>query len=201
MSKQLRAQNTHSRILQSASACFSDFGYDATGVAEICRRAGVSKGAFYHHFPTTKAVFIELLNNWLERLDNQMAPVRTGAANVPDGLLALSDMVLQVFHTASKELPVILDIWAKAAREPDIWQATITPYRKYRTLIEEMIQTGINEGSIQDIDAKITAQVLVSLAVGILLQGLLDTEETEWGCVSQEGIRMLLQGIERKDRE
>jgi AcrR family transcriptional regulator len=161
----------------------------------------VSKGAFYHHFPTKKAVFIELLNNWLENLDNQMASVRAGTTNVPDGLLAMSDLVQQVFHTASKELPILLDIWAKAAREPDVWQATITPYRKYRTLIEEMIQTGINEGSIQDIDVKMTAQVLVSLAVGILLQGLLDTKETEWGQVSQEGIRMLLRGIERKGTE
>ena len=36
---------TRSRILQAAEECFTRYGYDSTGVAEICKAASVSKGA------------------------------------------------------------------------------------------------------------------------------------------------------------
>ena len=60
--KQQRSEETRARLLEAAEACFSESGYDGTGVAKICRRAGVSKGAFYHHFETKQAIFLELLN-------------------------------------------------------------------------------------------------------------------------------------------
>ena len=52
MGPQKRGEETRSRILDAAQGCFVQHGYDATGVAEICRSAGLSKGAFYHHFPS-----------------------------------------------------------------------------------------------------------------------------------------------------
>ena len=67
MPQQQRSEETRARILHAALECFSRTGYDASGVAEICAAAGVSKGAFYHHFPTKQAVFIELLNFWAKR--------------------------------------------------------------------------------------------------------------------------------------
>ena len=52
MGRQKRGEETRSRILDAAQGCFVQHGYDATGVAEICRSAGLSKGAFYYHFPS-----------------------------------------------------------------------------------------------------------------------------------------------------
>ena len=62
---QTRSQETKNQILGAAYQLFSQSGYDATGVAEICQAAGVSKGAFYYHFPSKQAVFLELMDNWL----------------------------------------------------------------------------------------------------------------------------------------
>ena len=56
---QQRSEETRARILAAALDRFARYGYDATGVAEICRAAGVSKGAFYHHFPSKQAAFLE----------------------------------------------------------------------------------------------------------------------------------------------
>jgi hypothetical protein len=52
MPQQRRGEETHNRILDAALEAFARYGYDATGVAEICRRADVTKGGFYHHFPS-----------------------------------------------------------------------------------------------------------------------------------------------------
>ncbi|MGD8474909.1 MAG: helix-turn-helix domain-containing protein, partial [Anaerolineae bacterium] len=69
MSVQQRGEETRTRILDVAQEAFARYGYDATGVAEICRRAGVTKGGFYHHFPSKQDVFLEMLERWLEGMD------------------------------------------------------------------------------------------------------------------------------------
>jgi len=50
--QQERSARTKRRLLDAAVLCISDRGYANTTVAEICDRAGVSRGAQIHHFPT-----------------------------------------------------------------------------------------------------------------------------------------------------
>ena len=47
-------QSSFEKLLASASFLFLEKGYDAVSVNDICKHAGVSKGAFYHYFETNK---------------------------------------------------------------------------------------------------------------------------------------------------
>ena len=199
MNPQRRGEETRARILQAAGESFARCGYDATGVAEICRRAGVTKGAFYYHFSSKQALFLELLDRWLAGLDTQLEAARAGAETVPEGLLQMAGMVQQVFQVAGGQLPIFLEFLTQAAHDPAVWQATIAPYRRYRDFFASMIEAGIAEGTLRPVDPEVVAQVIVSLAVGLVLQGLLDSHGADWGQVAQEGIQMLLESLERKE--
>jgi|YNPNPStandDraft_1061719.scaffolds.fasta_scaffold25627_1 AcrR family transcriptional regulator len=195
MTHQERSEQTRLRILTAARECFARAGYDATGVAEICQRAGVSKGAFYHHFPSKQAVFLALLDRWLAGLEVPMAASRAAAIDVPAQLLAMAGMAEQVFQEAKGQFPMFLQFWAQAARDPQVWQATIMPYQRYRALFADMVRTGIAEGSLRPSDPDTAARVIVALAVGLVLQGVLDPDGADWGEVVREGITMLLRGL------
>jgi len=197
--QQRRSMETRSRILRAAGYCFAHKGYEATSVSDICQRAGVSKGAFYHHFPTKQAVFLALLSDWLTQLESRLSAGMAEAGSVPEGLSAMAGMAHTVFRNAEDQLPMFLEFWAQAARDPQVWEATIAPYRRFWSYFAGLIERGIAEGSFRDVDPDIAARVLVSLAVGLLLQALLDSDETDWGRVAEEGIRMMLQGLERKE--
>jgi len=41
-------------------------GYSATSVDELCAKAGVSKGAFFHHFQSKDALALAALDRWSE---------------------------------------------------------------------------------------------------------------------------------------
>lgn len=197
MTTQQRGENTRARILDAAAAGFAEQGYDGTSVAEICGRAGVSKGAFYHHFASKQDLFLELLGRWLDVLDHQLEEMRSEEAAIPQQLLTMTEMIQHVFRAAEDQLPVFLEFWARATHDPAIWEATIAPYRRCRRTLAEMIETGVAEGTLRPVDADTTARVVVSLAIGVVVQGLLDTEGADWGEVAERGMEMLLEGIRK----
>ncbi len=198
MTVQQRGEQTRRRILSAAVECFARSGYDATGVAEICRRADVSKGAFYHHFSSKQALFLELLEGWLGGVDEQLESIRSETASVPEALRAMADMTGVVFAVAGDQLPMFMEFLSKASHDSAVWQATVEPYRRYREFFTRMVEEGIAEGSLRPVDPKTTAYVIVSMAVGTVLQGLLAPQEADWGSAMRAGIQMLLEGLEKK---
>jgi len=68
MMKQLRSIETHQRIMEFALQSFSSSGYQSTRITDICEKAQISKGAFYHHFNSKQEVFVALLNQWLSEI-------------------------------------------------------------------------------------------------------------------------------------
>jgi AcrR family transcriptional regulator len=195
---QVRSEETRTRILQSAMKLFSETGFDATGVAEICGTAGVSKGAFYHHFETKQAVFLQLLEDWLQQVDADLQTALSEAPTVVDGLLGMAARTREVFSAADGRLSILLEFWSQARKDPVVWERTIAPFRRYRDAFAGIIAKGIEEGSLRPIDADKAAQALMSLAVGIILQGVLDPKGARWDRVIQDTIGMLVEGIGRK---
>jgi len=195
MAIQQRGEETRWRIMAAATACFGERGYDATGVAEICQRAGVSKGAFYHHFASKQALFVALLDQWLAVLDGQLTRLAVPAATVPQALQAMVALLQQVFRDASGQLPVYLEFWRQAARDPAIWQAAVAPFQRYRDLLAGMIGAGVAEGTLQPCNPDDVARVLVSMAVGMVLQSALEPASDDWERSAEAGVQLILRGL------
>jgi len=195
VANQARSEETRRRILQAAEESFARRGYDATGVAEICARAEVSKGAFYHHFPSKQTLFLDLLEGWLTELTETLSQTRSRAESVPQALKAMAPRIREVFRRGDRQLPIFLEFLNKASRDPAIWQATIAPYRRYHGYFAALIEEGVKEGSLRVANPKHLAQILVSLAVGVVLQAVLDPYGADWEKLIQEGMDLLFDGL------
>ncbi|MFJ8489638.1 TetR/AcrR family transcriptional regulator [Streptomyces sp. NPDC094038] len=55
--KQDRSRATRQRLLEAAVACLAEHGWTGSTVAVVAERAGVSRGAAQHHFPTREDLF------------------------------------------------------------------------------------------------------------------------------------------------
>lgn len=194
---QQRSEETKTRIMQTARQLFAQVGYDAAGVAEICAAAGVSKGAFYHHFPSKQALFLSLLEEWLVVLDSQLASLLNGSQPVPQSLVQAAGVAGLVFQSASGQLPMFLEFWRAASHDPLVWQATIGPFRHYQELFAGVVRKGIEEGSLRPVDPETAARVIIAQAVGLILQGVIDPQGAAWGEVTQNGIQLLMEGLSR----
>ncbi|MFI8518785.1 TetR/AcrR family transcriptional regulator [Streptomyces sp. NPDC085481] len=55
--KQDRSRATRQRLLEAAVSCLAEHGWAGSTVAVVAERAGVSRGAAQHHFPTREDLF------------------------------------------------------------------------------------------------------------------------------------------------
>ena len=192
---QTRSEETRGRIVQAALKLFAEKGYDPTGVAEICLVSEVSKGAFYHHFPSNQEIFLELLQEWLSALDSELGTVMGSARSVPEGLLAMASQMQEVFSAADGRVHLFLEFWQQARRAHEIWKEFIAPYRRYQDFFAGIIQKGIDEGSFRPIDPQVAGQSLVALAVGILVQGVLDPHGADWDRMTRDAVQLMISGM------
>jgi TetR/AcrR family transcriptional repressor of nem operon len=66
MSKQAAKPDARSKLLDAALSVIRTKGYSATTVDELCAAAGVTKGAFFHHFKSKDALGVAAAEHWSE---------------------------------------------------------------------------------------------------------------------------------------
>ncbi|GGR68463.1 ScbR family autoregulator-binding transcription factor [Streptomyces roseolus] len=76
MAKQERAQRTRQAILTAAAELFDERGYDSASTTDILARAGLTRGALYHHFPSKEAIALALLDAHVDALQVEEQPVK-----------------------------------------------------------------------------------------------------------------------------
>src|SRR5512140_1087802 len=103
MAIQKRGEETRTHILDAAGELFAKRGYAATSVADICQQAGVTKGAFYHHFATKQQVFLDLRDRWLSPLDVQTNTTRLEGEPLPQVLQRIADMTRPIFDVVGDD--------------------------------------------------------------------------------------------------
>lgn len=54
------------RLLDAALCLIREKGYSSTSVDELCAQAGVTKGAFFHHFKSKDALGVAAAKHWSE---------------------------------------------------------------------------------------------------------------------------------------
>lgn len=94
---------SNDRILMKALQLFSQQGYDATSVREICAAADVTKPTLYHFYGSKEGVYRAIVEGALERFRSELLRALSGEGPLRDQLVRLASAYLDA-----------------ARREPDI---------------------------------------------------------------------------------
>ncbi|MHA7833721.1 MAG: TetR/AcrR family transcriptional regulator [Algiphilus sp.] len=128
-----KSLNTRSQILEAGIECLVEYGYAEAKTERIAKRAGVSRGAMTHHFPSRAELFQAIAQHIIEKRAEEFEELIKGV-NVPEGQPPrLEDMrqtmtVLQRFYTAPTF--VALDELLRGARTDDSLIKMLVPLEK-----------------------------------------------------------------------
>ncbi len=190
-----KGEASRERLLKSAEACFSKKGFDTTSVDNICKHANLSKGGFYHHFSSKQDLILELLNRWLKKIDKYIGSGRNDSGSIEELLINIAGHARPFFMETSDELPMFLELWLKSSRDPILRKKTIIFYEKYISLFKNILKSGMEKGSIKNIDTDAVSRIIVAMAVGLMMQGLLDPQGANWEKVAKDSSILILKGL------
>ncbi|HKE74942.1 MAG TPA: TetR/AcrR family transcriptional regulator [Acidimicrobiales bacterium] len=76
-----RSAATRTRLLDATLDCLVELGWAGTSTTEVVARAGVSRGAQVHHFPTKEDLVLAAVEHLVDR---RLAEYRAAFARLPD---------------------------------------------------------------------------------------------------------------------
>lgn len=68
-------ENIKKSLLEACKKSWTQYGYKRTGVDDLCRQVGISKGAFYLFFESKEALFCEVLCSVQEQICNAASEI------------------------------------------------------------------------------------------------------------------------------
>jgi AcrR family transcriptional regulator len=113
-----RSASTKARLLDAAIECLTELGYAGLTTTEVARRAGVSRGAQIHHFPTKTDLVVAAVGHlFVRRLDE----FRKAFADAPPGSDRLDEAIDLLWSMYCGPAFVSwLELWVAARSDPSL---------------------------------------------------------------------------------
>jgi len=119
-----RSRSTRLRLLDATVECLVDRGWSGTTTTVVAERAGLSRGAQLHHYPTKSALVIAAVEHLADR---RAAELRAEVAALPPGSDRVGATVELLASLFTGPLFVAaLEVWV-AARTDDALRAALVP--------------------------------------------------------------------------
>ena len=119
-----RSRAMRARLLEATVECLVERGFSGTSTTLVSERAGVSRGAQLHHFPTKNDLVVAAVEHVMARRGREL---EAALARVPAGPRRTRE-VLRVLgrHVASPVFAAALELWV-AARTDEQLLAAVAP--------------------------------------------------------------------------
>lgn len=173
--RQARAERTRALIVDAAAVAFAQGGYDGVSMNDLVRESGLTKGAFYFHFPSKDEIALAAFRTKQVELVARVVDAITGAASATERLRGL------LVHRARllREDPS-LRVVARLGTELNVRSGPGSEYATFQDLALDLLRSLIEEGQLNgefraELDPGDAASTLFALIVGLDTLSLLDS--------------------------
>ncbi|GAA0314351.1 TetR/AcrR family transcriptional regulator [Actinoallomurus spadix] len=168
-----RRAETRTRLLDATVECLAELGWSGTSTTEVARRAGVSRGAQQHHYPTKMLLVGAALEHLLERqrlaFERAFAALPAERRNVEGAL----DLLWETFRQAPAL--ALMELAMAARTDVTLRELSIDINERIIAVILEVFHRLFPESVDEDTAATLIRAVF-AMFVGLTLQHSLDDD-------------------------
>ncbi len=167
-----RDRDVKESIIAAGVSAFRKLGYHGTSVNDIVDQAGVSKGGFYHYYPSKEALFVEVMERLLLAPDEEESPAETAAAIEQ----RLRSLFLMPLSRDADYLPILFDA---ITTSNVVRQRVAQLFASHLERCEALLRRGQEIGVVREsLDCASWAFQIVASIEGTFLLSVLSPEST-----------------------
>lgn len=173
-----KGEKTRQMICQKAYSAFAENGYKEVTMKDLCERTGLSRGGLYRHYESTEQIFMEILNGFLDRQENEFQ------SKIQDHVPAsvILDEILERYENEMSDSGNSLSIAiCEFFSNPEISKDENFLRKQYLSSKEmwiNMIEYGIRTGEFKDVDPEAVFDLMAFSYEGIRMYSrMMDLDE------------------------
>lgn len=160
------SQDTETRVREAALRLFAAHGFEATGIRDIARDAGVSTAALYHYMSSKHDLLIEIMRQGLHNLTAGGQAALKQAGNPAEELAALVRWHI-VYHGREQLVSLVSDNELRALSSSQL-KSMIKLRDRYELLWRDVVAHGVQSGDFHVKDEKLTRLALLHMCSGVV---------------------------------
>ena len=193
-------QARRSQIVDTAILTIAQRGYSQASLAEIARKAGISKGVISYHFEGKDELFEEILT----RLRSEPAAFvkqRVDACeSAHDKLRAYVRANFEHMKSHRTAYVALVEMWGSRGTAQGGQRFNAEAYEPSRKYIARILESGRQRGELALGSAMTVASVIQAAIDGVMLQWVFDEEHVDLDACSDEILRMTSRNLSVETR-
>lgn len=162
-----RGEVTRRHILDVAASAFAEHGYRGVSLNDIVRESGLTKGAFYFHFPSKEALAVAVFQDKQELWLGTTMEAVAGKARAIDQLEAMLDAGCDLCETDASAR-VVGRLCFELSSEKRLLPLMTEHLTRWFDATEQVIARAQEEGDVRlDLDTRLMAETIVAAFIGI----------------------------------
>ncbi|MEW6440051.1 MAG: TetR/AcrR family transcriptional regulator [bacterium] len=174
MARKKIAHTRREEIIAGLYDCLAVTGHEQVTLRDIAKRANVSYGVIHYFFTCKKDIITALAKDYV---NHRLTLVKSQAAqhdSSPERLHKLVSFLTELIIFEKKSQRVFLNLYHMALNDRDIWNAYKSSFKRFRGLIQKIVEEGISRGEFDHAASPASfALMFVSLIEGMALQTIL----------------------------
>src|SRR5262245_24453636 len=162
------------RILRAAMDLIASDGIDEVRIARVANRARASTALVHHYFSTREELLAQaLLQSFELAADERFGAGPDSAATATEALAIAIEECLPTPGEGEREWVLWVELWLRAAREPELQPIAGRMYESYREWVARVIRRGVESGEFRQVDPDTVADLAVALFDGLGVRALI----------------------------
>lgn len=189
------------QIIETAIETIATQGFYQASLAEIARKAGISKGVISYHFAGKDELVEEILRSLLrqpaEFVKARVEPQETAR----DQLRAYIESNFEFMKSHRENYVALVDLWGRRGNSEEENQFNADAYEPSRHYLAHILEAGRERGEFRHVPVRATASLIQATIDGIMLQWVFDENSIDLDVSRGEVLEMVTRHVSKGDRQ
>ena len=187
-------EKRRNQIVEIAIQTIATQGFSQASLAEIAKKAGISKGVISYHFDGKEELVEEILRSLLRKPADFIKERVSRAQSAVEKLRAYVEANFEFMKMNRVGYVALVDLWGQ--RDSGRNSLNADAYEPSRHYLAHMLEEGQRTGEMRAFPVMPTASLIQGAVDGIMLQWVLDEKAIDLDVAKEEVVSMVLRHVQ-----